>query len=74
MLYINKQCKSIISLNKNIFILKFRKRHHEDNPYSSSDGGGGVTSHSVPKRIATRNSSQSKYILINNFLIIEISF
>jgi hypothetical protein len=38
----------------------FRKRHNEDNPYSSSDSGGSATSHSVPKRMATRNNSQSK--------------
>ncbi|CAF3445574.1 unnamed protein product [Rotaria socialis] len=36
------------------------KRHHEDNPYSLTDnGGGGVTSHSMPKRIATRHNSPS---------------
>jgi len=36
------------------------KRHHEDNLYSSTDSsGGGVTSHSVPKRVATRNNCQS---------------
>ncbi|CAF3788396.1 unnamed protein product [Rotaria magnacalcarata] len=41
------------------------KRHHEDNPYSLTDnGGGGVTSHSMPKRIATRHNSPSESIII----------
>ncbi|CAF0832008.1 unnamed protein product [Rotaria sordida] len=35
------------------------KRHHEDNPYSLTDNDGdGATSHSMPKRMATKNDSQ----------------
>jgi len=53
----------------------FRKRHHEDNPYSSTDStGNGVTSHSVPKRVATRSNPQSKYVFVKDLRISFDSF
>lgn len=48
-----------------------RKRHHEDNPYSSTDNGdGGLTSHSMPKRLATRNNSHNEYVIMKTKTII----
>ncbi|CAM2708597.1 unnamed protein product [Rotaria socialis] len=50
----------IVLLLELLRVTFLRKRHHEDNPYSLTDnGGGGVTSHSMPKRIATRHNSPS---------------
>ncbi|UJR38562.1 hypothetical protein I4U23_031228 [Adineta vaga] len=44
------------------------KRHHEDNPYSSTDSGGGnVTTHSIPKRMAIRTDLQTNYSPSENY-------